>query len=124
MRSSCTTSLTKSGLPACLAVHRRGEGLGSSGAGDELDEPVDVRLGEPGERQPPSQWQPGELDDHCRERVVACQLGIAVTGDHEEVGVRELVRHEAQEQKGGGVCCVEVVEEQDDRLLRRGALEE
>ena len=61
-----------------------------------------------------------KIGQHLGERMAARQVGLAIGGDQERGHVLALGRDVPQEQKRRLVGPVEVVQDQDDRLLARG----
>ena len=65
-----------------------------------------------------------KLAQSLGERVGAAKLDVAIRAEHQEPGASKLARKELEEQQRWLVAPVQVVEDEDHRLLAGGVLEE
>ena len=99
-------------------VDRAHDAVGGTAARDALDELGDVALAQPAQRQPLAVAV--DVGNRAGHRRVQARLRFAVRADDEDRSVAQMDGEERQQQQRRLVGAVQVVEDQDERALRRG----
>jgi hypothetical protein len=103
-----------------LVVHGGDEGRRRLDPSGKLDHAGDIALGQTADVQPACDAVAGELAYGRRERITLGHVHVTVGAREQDLRCGELASDEFEQEEGGRVGCVEVVEHDQQRLLGGG----
>jgi hypothetical protein len=103
--------------PAAHGGHYRRRG---HGAGRRRDHPRDLRLVKTAQVEPITPRHARERRDRLLERMAAAQRVVPIGGQHQHARISDLPREETQQEQGGCIPPLEVIEDHDERTRARG----